>query len=253
VLEFGVEVAQNDPNELADVANAGLIEEFFLSALDLKQIDWAQVFLRALCQMFPNNIKTMRFLAMYYEGAANTFKAQEIYLEILEGCPEDCSTMKRLISLYRNNDMPNDAISMLNKYLEINQVDEEAWLEMCDMYLAKQNFTKAQFCYEELLLVNPTNYQHNLKYAEILYSNAIASNSSIGTLELARKYFSHALVLIDDINEKRVNNNVARALWGLLKTCKTIKQILNKQDKSDGKNDEVLELAEARIKKIYSQ
>jgi two-component SAPR family response regulator len=51
--------------------------------------------------------------------------------------------MKRLISLYRNNDMPNDAISMLNKYLEINQVDEEAWLELCDMYLAKQNFTKA--------------------------------------------------------------------------------------------------------------
>ena len=80
---------------------------------------------------------------MYYEGAANTFKAQEIYLEILENTPEDCSTMNRLISLYRNNDMPNDAVSMLNKYLEINQVDEEAWLELCDMYLAKQNFTKA--------------------------------------------------------------------------------------------------------------
>lgn len=41
VLEFGIEVAQNDANELADVANAGLIEEFFLAAIDLKQIDWA--------------------------------------------------------------------------------------------------------------------------------------------------------------------------------------------------------------------
>ena len=176
MLEFGVEVAQSHPNELTDISNAALVEEFFLAALDLKQIDWAQVFLRAICQLFPNNVKTMRFLAMYYEGAANTFKAQEIYLEILENTPEDCSTMKRLISLYRNNDMPNDAISMLNKYLEINQIDEEAWLELCDIYLAKQNFTKAQFCYEELLLVNPTNYQHNLKYAEILYSLAIASN-----------------------------------------------------------------------------
>jgi hypothetical protein len=42
---------------------------------------------------------------MYYEAQQNTFKAQEIYLEILEGTPEDYFTMKRLISLYRNNDM----------------------------------------------------------------------------------------------------------------------------------------------------
>jgi tetratricopeptide (TPR) repeat protein len=120
-----------------DVNNTNLVEEFFLAAIDLKQTEWAQVFLRAICQTFPNNIKTMRLLAMYYEGSGTIFKAQEIYLEILESCPEDCTTMKRLISLYRNNDMPNDAISMLNKYLEINQVDEEAWLELCDMYLAR--------------------------------------------------------------------------------------------------------------------
>lgn len=72
-------------------------------------------------------------------------------------------------------------------------------------------------------------------------------------LELSRKYFSHSLVLIDDINEKRVNNNVARALWGLLKVCKTIKSGLKKNDKVDQKNDEILELAQARIQKIYSQ
>ena len=52
-------------------------------------------------------------------------------------------------------------------------------------------------------------------------------------LELSRKYFSHSLVLIDDINDKRVNNNVARALWGLLKVCKTIKSSLKKNDKVD--------------------
>jgi len=109
-------------------------------------------------------------------------------------------------------------------------------MELCDIYLSKQNFTKAQFCYEELLLVNPTNYQHNLKYAEILYSLAIASNGQLQMLELSRKYFSHALVLVDDITEKRVNNNVARALWGLIKVCKTIK---SKNDK-DPKNQEVV-------------
>ena len=71
-------------------------------------------------------------------------------------------------------------------------------------------------------------------------------------LELSRKYFSHALVLIDDVNDKRVNNNVPRALWGLLKVCKTIKSILGKTEKVDAKNDEILELTQARIEKIYS-
>ena len=48
--------------------------------------------------------------------------------------------MKRLISLYRNNDLVNDAIVMLNKYIETNQVDEDAWVELCDIYLSRQNF-----------------------------------------------------------------------------------------------------------------
>ena len=158
--------------------------------------------------------------------------------------------MKRLISLYRNNDMANDAIAMLNKYLEVNQVDEEAWLELCDMYLAKQNYLKAQYCFEELLAVNPMNYQHNLRYAEILYSQAIATQGSLPTLELARKYFAHALVLSDDNTDpKRVHNNVPRALWGLLKVCKTIAQV---QRKDEPKNLELQELASARLKEIYS-
>ena len=117
----------------------------------------------------------MRFLGMYYEAAGSIFKAQEIYLEILESTPEDSMTLKRLISLCRHNDMQNDAIAMLNKYLELNQIDEEAWMELCDMYLSRQNFLKAQYCYEEILASNPTNYQHNIKYAEILYSQAIAT------------------------------------------------------------------------------
>ena len=50
---------------------------------------------------------------------------------------------ERLISLYRNNDMVGDAIFVLNKYLLVNQSDEEGWLELCDIYLSKQNFVKA--------------------------------------------------------------------------------------------------------------
>ena len=108
-----------------------------MACLELKLIDWAQVFLKAICMQFPDKIKSMRLLAMWYEAQGNNFRAQEIYQELLEMCPQDQLTVKRLISLFKNNDMQNDAIFVLNKYLEVNQNDEEAWLELCDMYLSK--------------------------------------------------------------------------------------------------------------------
>jgi hypothetical protein len=39
--------------------------------------------------------------------------------------------------------MVGDAIFVLNKYLLVNQSDEEGWLELCDIYLSRQNFVKA--------------------------------------------------------------------------------------------------------------
>ena len=69
----------------------------------------------------------MRYLGMLHESLNDTMRAQEIYLEILEKTPEDGLTVKRLVSFYRNNDMVSEAITLLNKYLEVNQVDEEAW------------------------------------------------------------------------------------------------------------------------------
>lgn len=63
-----MQVAQSQPRQLQDIGVAHLTEEFFMAALDLKQIDWAQIFLRAICILFPDNVKSMRLLAMYYEA-----------------------------------------------------------------------------------------------------------------------------------------------------------------------------------------
>jgi cytochrome c-type biogenesis protein CcmH/NrfG len=76
----------------------------------------------------------------------------------------------------------------------MNQEDVEAWLELADLYLHKQNFTKALYCYEEMIIVMPKNYLINLRYAETLYSSARASDN-FEELQLSRKYFSHAAIL----------------------------------------------------------
>lgn len=87
VAEFGIHVAQQMSGKLQDPSFADRIEEFYLACLEMKLIDWAQVFLKSICMMFPNNVKSMRFLAMWYEAQGNNFRAQEIYQELLESCP----------------------------------------------------------------------------------------------------------------------------------------------------------------------
>jgi hypothetical protein len=51
--------------------------------------------------------------------------------------------VKRLVALERDRGKINEAIILLNKYLENNQQDNEAWLELTDLFLSKHNYEKA--------------------------------------------------------------------------------------------------------------
>ena len=48
-------------------------------------------------------------------------KAREIYNELVSINPDDFQTVKRLIALHRDQGKLNEAIQMLNRYLETNQ------------------------------------------------------------------------------------------------------------------------------------
>ena len=112
-----------------------LIEEAFYSALDVKQLDWANMFLKVLIKKFPQSPKMMRLLGMLHEALQDHEKARDIYTELLTVNPNDAQTLKRLVALERDRDHANEAISLLNKYLEVNMQDTEAWLELTDIYL----------------------------------------------------------------------------------------------------------------------
>ena len=51
--------------------------------------------------------------------------------------------------------------------------DQEAWHELCDLYLQEQAYSKAAFCMEELILHNPHSHLIYQRYAEIKYSQVI--------------------------------------------------------------------------------
>ena len=43
------------------------------------------------------------------------------------------------------------------QYLETYQCDAESWFELAEIYLGEHEYEKAAFCFEELIVINPTN------------------------------------------------------------------------------------------------
>lgn len=79
--------------------------------------------------------------------------------------------------------------------------DQEAWQELCELYLHEQEYNEAAFCMEELLLHNPHNHLMHQRYAEIKYTQG-----GYNCMELARSYFAQAY---------KLNPHNMRALFGV--------------------------------------
>lgn len=48
--------------------------------------------------------------------------------------------------------------------------DQEAWHELCSLYLSENEYSKAAFCMEEVLLHNPHSHLIHQRLAEIRYT-----------------------------------------------------------------------------------
>jgi len=138
---------------------------------------------------------------MYYESIGEFERAEDIYSTLLEDNETDAIVRKRQISLLKEQNQIREAISELNSYLELYQADQEAWSELCDLYLIEHDYTKAGFCAEELLLINPHNHLNHERYASIRYSQ--------GDYEKARTYYFSTL---------KINPTNIRALYGVILT-----------------------------------
>jgi len=96
-------------------------------------------------------------------------KAEELYSALLEHNETDAIVRKRQISLLKEQNRIREAISELNSYLELYQTDQEGWSELCDLYLSEHEYTKAAFCAEELLFINPYNHLIHERYTLLCY------------------------------------------------------------------------------------
>ncbi|VUZ41789.1 unnamed protein product [Hymenolepis diminuta] len=179
-----------------------VLEQVLIAALDVHDLETAQICLNHLRKRFPESIRVKRLHGMLLEASNQFEEARSLYKEIIDAESTDIISRKRLIITFKSQGLYNQAIEELNKYLKLFMADVEAWSELSDLYLAQGNFKHAAFCVEEMILANPHNPLLHERLAEIKYSEGGTEN-----LELARAYFAHAC---------RLNPTNVRALYGLL-------------------------------------
>ncbi|XP_033640668.1 ER membrane protein complex subunit 2-like [Asterias rubens] len=198
-LELGEYVLLNH-KKLGDEVWA-VYEQVCIAALDVGDIEEAVGCIEALKTKFPQSKRVKRLQGMKLEAQGRFEDAKLVYDELLKEDPSNAMIRKRLVAILKAQDRIGDAIKELNRYLESFMADHEAWLELSDLYIQEQNYGKAAFCFEELIMSNPHNHLYHQRYAEIRYTQG-----GVESMEIARKYFAQAV---------KLNSNNIRALYGL--------------------------------------
>lgn len=200
VIEYGECLIAEYANKLGDELWV-LYEQVCVAALDCGRLDLAEDCIAALHKQFPSSKRVSRLRGMYYESKRDYPKAEQAYNAMLAEDPANLIAMKRLIAIKKAQNKYEETIEELNKYLQDFMGDQEAWMELSELYIHQQEYAKAAFCMEELILSHPHNHLYHQRYAEIHFT--IGSPES---MEKAKKYFAQAL---------KLDPNNIRALYGL--------------------------------------
>lgn len=203
VVDLWKDVLANNLGKLGDEGWL-VLEQVFIAALDCHNMEVANFCLSKLNQEFPESLRVKRLKAMKYEALERYEDALDILDLIIKKDETNAAPRKRKVTIYKSQGMTIEAIKELTDYLRIFMADQEAWLELCDLYISQQEWNKAAFCVEELMLHSPFNHLYLQRYAEIKYTQGGYEN-----LEVARSYYSQAA---------KLNPNNVRALYGLMLT-----------------------------------
>ncbi|KAI8045418.1 ER membrane protein complex subunit 2 [Drosophila gunungcola] len=182
-----------------------ILEQVIIAALDTARFDIATQCTKQLALEFPGSLRVMKFKAMRYEALEQYDEADEVLDAIIAKDETNAAPRKRKIAILKARGRRLDAIKELNEYLKKFMSDQEAWHELCTMYMAEGEFGKAAFCMEEVLLHNPHSHLIHQRLAEIRYTMGGVEN-----VETARTYYSQAL---------KLNPHNLRALYGIYLCC----------------------------------
>lgn len=186
-----------------------VIEQFCIAAIDLHDDNIITTCLDRLNRQFPdsNRVKLLNIMATC-ERLGDYDEALRRYNEIIDEDETNTSARKRKIAILISQRKNVEAIKELCDYLKKFMNDQEAWKELCELYMLEQDYSRAIFCMEELLLSHPLSHIYHTRLAEMHYT--LGTHES---LELARSYYVQAL---------KFKEHDVRALHGLHLTLKSL-------------------------------
>ncbi|GIY94024.1 ER membrane protein complex subunit 2 [Caerostris extrusa] len=190
IVEIWQDVLSNYTHKIGDEKWL-VYEQVCLAALDCHRLDIAQECLEALDKQFPGSLRVRKLRAMEFEALERYDDALKLYDSILQHDESNSVIYKRKVAVLKAQNKIGEAVKELTDYLKSKFMsDHEAWMELSDLYLMEQDYNKAAFCFEELILYNPHNHLYHQRYAEIQYTIGGLEN-----MELARAYFAQSIKL----------------------------------------------------------
>ncbi|XP_073308969.1 uncharacterized protein [Primulina huaijiensis] len=217
-----------------------LYEQVCIAALDCHLLDLSKECIKVLKNKFPGSRRVGRLEAMFLEAKGLWSEAEEAYRSLLEDNQFDQVVHKRRVAMVKAQGNLSGATELLNKYLEIFMADHEAWRELAEIYVSLQMYKQAAFCYEEVILAQPTVPLYHLAYADVLYTIGGLEN-----LQAAKKYYAATIDLTGGKN--------IRALFGICLCASAIGQLSKGRNKEDKESLEMQALSAVALEKDYKQ
>ncbi|KAJ1658298.1 Inositol phosphatase SIW14 [Dispira simplex] len=212
-------------------------EQVLLATLDTKTWDFANKLLSMLRQKFPDSKRVDLLGGMLLEAQGQYQDATSVYQRVLQNDETNVVAQKRMVAIAKAQGRVTDAIAQMVQYVDVHSNDQDAWLELCDLYIAKSMLPQAAFAMEELLLLQPLNHIYHQKYAELHYS--------MQNYDIALKYFCRTLELCSDY---------LRALYGIKQCVAKLSALPNSPGMPSTDTLKQLEvLAVDRISAVYTK
>lgn len=213
-------------------------EKLFYVCLELKKVKKAHMLITDIYKEFGSEKPIIRMLSEKNEIDPKNegTTSLEKYKQLILYNQDDRRSLKRYLMLmkfsYSNAEVRN-YIELWNEYLKVYMDDSDGWNELAEVYLSTQNFTKAIFCFEELLLHNPNNYIILIKIGDI--QSSFNNNESAS---IALKYYSQSALI----------KPTPRAFWGIL-YCLNI--IAKNQKSLDQSQKSLYKISKIQIENMY--
>ena len=225
----------------------GLESSIFLKKLFfiyLEQKNFKQA-LDILLKLIKDFGREKELLRMYAEESEIDPKGSDIplrqYKSLMIHNQNDKDSIKKYIMYMKisvdlnNKQSINDYIDLWNQYLEVYMNDPDAYNELSQVYLMANEYDKAAFCLEELLLHKPNEYKILNKLGDIY-----VSKNSFDDAKIALKFYSRAILI----------EPTPRSFFGIQNAIEIIKR---KEKKLDEKNQKLLEISKKELGKLYAQ